>query len=80
MSHQGFNITFKEFKEQFYSKIGDASCFNVLDINLIKIVLDGLKVKYNQRGNYADYLSKPILFFCSSSTSASGRVAGPGIT
>ena len=36
MSHQGFDKTFKEFKEDFYSKIGDGSCLNVLDINLLK--------------------------------------------
>ncbi len=60
MSHQGFDITFKEFKENFYSKIGDGSCLNVLDINLLKVVLDGLKVKYTSRGKIAEYLTKPL--------------------
>ncbi len=61
MSHQGFDITFKEFKENFYSKIGDGTCLNVLDINLLKVVLDGLKVKYNRRGKISKYLSKPLV-------------------
>lgn len=60
MSHQGFDITFKEFKESFYARIGDGRCLDVSDINLIKVVLDGLKVKYNSRGKIAEYVSKPL--------------------
>jgi len=58
MSHQGFDITFKEFKEQFYSRIGDGTCLNVLDINLLKVVLDGLKVQYTKRGKISHYFDK----------------------
>ncbi len=58
MSHQGFDKTFKEFKEDFYSKIGDGSCLNVLDINLLKVVLDGLKVQYNKRGEIVNHFSR----------------------
>lgn len=61
MSHQGFHITFKEFKEDFYSKIGDGSCLNVLDINMLKVVLDGLKVKYSSRGKITEYFNKPLI-------------------
>lgn len=60
MSHQGFDITFKEFKEQFYSRIGDGNCFDVLDINTLKVVLDGLKVQYSKRGKISPYLNKSI--------------------
>lgn len=59
MSHQGFDTTFKEFKENFYSKIGDGTCFDVMDINLLKVVLDGLKVRYNKKGKIFDYMSLP---------------------
>ncbi|MCD6017993.1 MAG: sialyltransferase [Bacteroidetes bacterium] len=61
MSHQGFDSTFTEFKQQFYSKAGDASAFNVLDINLLKVVLDGLKVQYTRRGKAAHYFDRSIL-------------------
>jgi len=61
MSHQGFDITFKEFKEQFYSKVGDGTCFDVLDINLFKVVLDGLKVRYSKRGKTRDLFKKPLI-------------------
>lgn len=60
MSYQGFDITYKEFKEKFYAKIGDGTCLDVLDINLLKVVLDGLKVKYNDRGKITDYLARPL--------------------
>ena len=63
MSHQGFENTFEEFKKQFYSKIGDGTCFNVLDINLFKVILDGLKVQYSSRGKVAHYFDKPTFVF-----------------
>src|SRR5687768_9428789 len=63
MSHQGFTNTFKDFKDQFYSKIGNGSCFNVLDINLLKVVLEGLKIQYSSRGTVAHYFNKPTIFF-----------------
>lgn len=63
MSHQGFTSTFKEFKQRFYSKIGDASCFNVQNINLLKVVLDGLKVQYSLRGKVNHYFNRPAIIF-----------------
>ena len=37
---------FKIFKNNFYDKFDDASIFDCDDFNLIKVVLDGLKVNY----------------------------------
>lgn len=62
MSHQGFDNTFSAFKQQFYSKIGDATCFDVLDINLLKVVLDGLKVQYTKRGKMSHLFNKSTFF------------------
>lgn len=61
MSHQGFTGTFKEFKQQFYSTIGDGSCLNVMDINLLKVILDGLKIRYSSRGKVAHYFDKHFI-------------------
>lgn len=38
--------TFTDFKNDFYSRIKDLSLFDCGDINLLKVVLDGLRVKY----------------------------------
>lgn len=40
--------SFTNFKEQFYSKFESAEIFDCGDFNSLKIVLDGLKVNYNQ--------------------------------
>lgn len=61
MSHQGFDSTFKEFKENFYSKIGDGSGLNVADINVLKIVLDGLKVQYTSRGKISHHFNRSLV-------------------
>lgn len=42
--------TFSNFKEDFYEKVNDLSLFNCGDINLLKVVLDGLKVNYARKG------------------------------
>lgn len=44
--------TFSEFKAQFYSRIQDPFVFNCQDFNILKVVLDGLKVNYAGRGVY----------------------------
>jgi hypothetical protein len=61
MSHQGFDSTFKEFKQDFYSRAGDGTVFNVLDINLLKIVLEGLKVKFTSRSKIVHYFDRPVI-------------------
>lgn len=63
MSHQGFASTFKEFKDSFYQRIGDGSLFDVAGINLLKVALDGLKVKYLSRGPIAHFFDRPIAVF-----------------
>lgn len=40
---------FSAFKKSFYSKSGDFSLYDCGDINLLKVVLDGLKVNYVAR-------------------------------
>jgi hypothetical protein len=42
--------TFSTFKTQFYSKVPDLALFDCEDFNLLKVVLDGLKVNYAKRG------------------------------
>lgn len=49
-------LSFSEFKEQFYSRINDMSVFDCEEFNLLKVVLDGLKVDYVKKG----ILQKPI--------------------
>ncbi len=52
--------TFTNFKEDFYSRVSDLSLFDCADINLLKVVLDGLKVDYVNKGNVRPYLFYPI--------------------
>lgn len=42
--------SFAEFKENFYRKVKSFSLFDAGEINLLKVVLDGLKVDYQSRG------------------------------
>ncbi|MGL4599152.1 MAG: hypothetical protein ACRCYO_16650, partial [Bacteroidia bacterium] len=42
--------TFTEFKSDFYSRFSDPTVFDCGDMNLLKVVLDGLKVRYAERG------------------------------
>ncbi len=44
--------TFSQFKNNFYSRVTDLSIFDCQDFNVLKIVLDGLKVNYAKRGKY----------------------------
>lgn len=41
--------SFSEFKEVFYSRIKDVTIFNCAEFNILKVVLDGLKVRYVER-------------------------------
>jgi len=48
--------TFTEFKNSFYSRVPDLSLFDCGDINLLKVVLDGLKVNYIKKGKIRSFL------------------------
>ncbi len=57
--------TFTDFKNNFYNKITDVNLFNCGDVNLIKVVLDGLKVDYAKKGKLNSYLFYPnIIYNC----------------
>ena len=57
MSYEGLgDESYTEFKKRFYSRIGDGTMFDCDGINLINIVLDGLKVNYVKRGRYKNRL------------------------
>jgi len=42
--------TFSQFKTHFYERVTDFSVFDCEDFNLLKVVLDGLKVEYLKKG------------------------------
>lgn len=42
--------TFSDFKKSFYKRAGDPAIFDCGDINILKVVLDGLKVNYASKG------------------------------
>ncbi len=44
------DTTFSDFKKKFYERAGDPAVFDCGDINILKIVLDGLKVNYVSKG------------------------------
>ncbi len=44
------SLSFDKFKESFYSRVKDMHTFDCLDFNALKIVLDGLKVNYSEKG------------------------------
>ena len=41
---------FSDFKKDFYNRIGDGSLFDCGQVNLLKVVLDGLHVRYADKG------------------------------
>ncbi|MES2680983.1 MAG: hypothetical protein V4635_13910 [Bacteroidota bacterium] len=49
--------TFSEFKSSFYSRVTDFNVFNCQEFNLLKVVLDGLKVDYFGKMKY-----RPLVF------------------
>jgi len=51
--------TFSSFKNDFYSRIKDFSIFDVNDINILKVVLDGLKVNYVSKGKVNSFMFYP---------------------
>jgi hypothetical protein len=57
MSYEGLgDESYTDFKKRFYDRVGDATMFDCDGINLINIVLDGLKVNYVKRGRYKNRL------------------------
>ncbi len=55
--------TFEAFKKDFYSKTKDVSLYDCGDINIIKVVLDGLKVNYISKGKIRlPFFSSEILW------------------
>lgn len=48
--------TFTDFKNDFYKRVPDLTLFDCGDINLLKVVLDGLKVNYVGKGKVRSYL------------------------
>jgi len=51
---------FTDFKTDFYAKVKDFSLFDCAEFNVLKIVLDGLKVNYISRGKVTVDLFKPV--------------------
>ncbi len=43
-------MTFDTFNESFYSRVKDMHVFDCMDFNALKVVLDGLKVNYSEKG------------------------------
>ncbi len=48
--------TFTDFKKDFYSRVTDFTLFDCEDFNLLKVVLDGLKVNYTSKGKVKAHL------------------------
>ena len=55
--------SFTDFKKDFYSRVNDFALFDCGDINLLKVVLDGLKVNYVGRGQVRPYLFFPLYIY-----------------
>ncbi len=54
--------TFAEFKQDFYSRVKDFSLFDAGEFNLLKVVLDGLKVDYASKGKIRLFVfSSPVM-------------------
>lgn len=52
--------TYTEFKDEFYAKFDDLGLLDCQEFNVLKIILDGLKVDYIKRGTYKTYLFSPL--------------------
>lgn len=53
--------TFEEFKEKFYTRFPDLKIFNIDNINLTKVILDGLKVNYIAKKIKNNFIFQPII-------------------
>jgi hypothetical protein len=58
-------MTFTDFKKDFYSRVKDLSIFDCEDFNLLKVVLDGLKVRYTDKGTIRTYMFYPGFVYSS---------------
>ena len=47
------SLSFKNFKNEFYSKFTDYKIFEGKEFNYFKIALEGLKVDYFQKGKFS---------------------------
>jgi hypothetical protein len=56
-------LSFSEFKERFYSRFPSLDVFDCEGINLVKIVLEGLKVNYASRGKINHYMNKSVSWY-----------------
>ena len=54
-------MTFTEFKKDFYSRIADFSIFDCQDFNLLKVVLEGMRINYRHPIK-ADFLLSPFAY------------------
>lgn len=57
------NILFSEFKKSFYGRVKDFSLFDCQEFNLLKVVLDGLLVRYTERGKISNYFAYPVSIY-----------------
>lgn len=53
-------FSFAEFKKRFYSRFPSISVFDCGQINLVKVVLDGLKVQYSSRGKAGHMMNHSV--------------------
>ena len=51
--------SFEDFQKDFYSRFPDSKIFSVGRFNLIKVILDGLKVNYIEKDYFRTNFSKP---------------------
>lgn len=51
--------SFSSFKAAFFEKVEDVRLFDCMEFNLVKVVLDGLRVKYIEKGPFERYLIGP---------------------
>ena len=55
--------TFTNFKDKFYSRFSDPAIFDCAEFNLVKVVLDGLKVDYASKGKIRTFIFFPLPIF-----------------
>ncbi len=53
-------LSFTAFKSGFYTRFPDLSVFDCGNINLVKVVLEGLKVNYAAKGKISHGMDKPV--------------------
>ncbi|GAB4149910.1 MAG: hypothetical protein Fur0041_22820 [Bacteroidia bacterium] len=55
----GSVLSFSEFRKSFYDRFPDLHVFDCGDVNLVKVILDGLKVNYAAKGKIAHDMHLP---------------------